>query len=55
MAHLGLNIHNMLNKSRGETAYTLVDLDSPVGDEVIRSIVAIEGVLSARSIPGEPR
>ena len=29
MAHAGLNIHNMVNKSRGETAYTLVDVDSP--------------------------
>ena len=25
-----INIHNMLNKSRGEMAYTLVDVDSPV-------------------------
>ena len=30
MAHAGLNIHNMVNKSRGEMAYTLVDVDSPV-------------------------
>jgi D-3-phosphoglycerate dehydrogenase len=29
MAHAGLNIHNMVNKSRGEMAYTLVDVDSP--------------------------
>ena len=28
MAHAGLNIHNMVNKSRGEMAYTLVDVDS---------------------------
>jgi hypothetical protein len=30
MGHGGLNIHNMVNKSRGEMAYTLVDVDSPV-------------------------
>ena len=30
MANAGLNIHNMVNKSRGEMAYTLVDVDSPV-------------------------
>jgi D-3-phosphoglycerate dehydrogenase len=30
MAHAGLNIHNMVNKSRGEMAYTLVDVDSPL-------------------------
>jgi D-3-phosphoglycerate dehydrogenase len=29
MGHGGLNIHNMVNKSRGEMAYTLVDVDSP--------------------------
>ena len=29
MARAGLNIHNMVNKSRGEMAYTLVDVDSP--------------------------
>ena len=32
MAKAGLNIHNMVNKSRGEMAYTLVDVDSPVDD-----------------------
>ena len=30
MAQAGLNIHDMLNKSRGEMAYTLVDVDSAV-------------------------
>ncbi len=51
MAHAGLNIHNMVNKSRGEMAYTLVDVDSPVQDAVIEAISAIEGVLSVRAIP----
>jgi len=54
MAKAGLNIHNMVNKSRGEMAYTLVDVDSPIDDAVIRSIGAIEGVLSVRAIPVEP-
>ena len=30
MAQAGLNIHNMVNKSRGEMAYTLVDIDSAI-------------------------
>jgi D-3-phosphoglycerate dehydrogenase len=51
MAHAGLNIHNMVNKSRGEMAYTLVDVDSPVDDAVIRAIAGIAGVLSVRNIP----
>lgn len=51
MARAGLNIHNMVNKSRGEMAFTLVDVDSPIEDAVIRDLGAIEGVLSVRSIP----
>ena len=54
MANAGLNIHNMVNKSRGEMAYTLVDVDSPVDAAVVRSIAAIHGVLSVRAIPVEP-
>ena len=53
MAHAGLNIHNMVNKSRGEMAYTLVDVDSPVQPVFIDAIAAIEGVLSVRAIPVE--
>ena len=51
MAKAGLNIHTMVNKSRGEMAYTLVDVDSPVDESLVRSIAAIEGVLSVRAIP----
>lgn len=51
MAQAGLNIHNMLNKSRGEMAYTLVDVDSPVPDAVVASIRAIPGVLAVRYLP----
>ena len=53
MAKAGLNIHNMLNKSRGETAFTLVDVDSPIDPGMIEAIASIEGVLSVRSIPAE--
>jgi len=53
MAQAGLNIHNMVNKSRGEMAYTLVDVDSAVEQKVIDEIAAIHGVLSVRSIPVE--
>ena len=51
MAQAGLNIHNMVNKSRGEMAYTLVDVDSPVGEDVLSAIRAIEGVLAVRYLP----
>lgn len=51
MAQAGLNIHNMVNKSRGEMAYTLVDVESPVGDVVLEHLRAIEGVLAVRYLP----
>ena len=51
MAQAGLYIHNMLNKSRGEMAYTLVDVDSAVPESVIRSLERIEGVLMVRYLP----
>ena len=51
MARAGLNIHNMLNKSKGEMAYTLVDVDSPAGPDVIAALRRIEGVLAVRDLP----
>jgi len=55
MAKAGLNIHNMLNKSKGEMAYTLVDIDSTVPAEVCQQMRGIEGVLSLRYMPLESR
>jgi D-3-phosphoglycerate dehydrogenase / 2-oxoglutarate reductase len=54
MARAGLNIHNMVNKSRGDMAYTLVDVDSRIPDALIDALAGIEGVLSVRAIPAEP-
>ena len=51
MAQAGLTIHNMVNKSRGGMAYTLVDVDSPVTPEVQAGIAAIDGVLAVRYLP----
>ncbi|HKA43912.1 MAG TPA: phosphoglycerate dehydrogenase [Burkholderiales bacterium] len=51
MAKSGLNIHNMLNKSKGEMAYTLVDVDSVVPVKVCEQISSIKGVLSFRYLP----
>ena len=53
MAHAKLNIHNMLNKSRGEMAYTLVDVDSKVPRTVTDTIASIDGVLAVRYLPVE--
>jgi D-3-phosphoglycerate dehydrogenase len=51
LAKAGLNIHNMVNKSRGDTAYTLVDVDSSVGAAVVADLRAIHGVLAVRCLP----
>ena len=53
VAEAGLNIHNMINKSRHDMAYTLVDVDSPVPGSVIDAIHEIEGVLTVRYLPHE--
>ena len=50
LAAAGINIHNMLNKSRGDMAYTLVDTDSPVTAVLIAEIAAIPGVLMVRAL-----
>jgi D-3-phosphoglycerate dehydrogenase len=46
-----INIHNMLNKSKGEMAYTLVDVDSPVPQAAIDELCEIKGVLKVRYLP----
>ncbi len=43
-----LNISDMVNMSRGELAYTVVDLDAPVTPAVVQQIASIKGVLMAR-------
>lgn len=50
LADANLNILDLVNKSRGDVAYTLVDLNSPVPDDTLERIRAITGVLSARVI-----
>lgn len=50
LAKHNLNIADLLNKSRGDIAYTLVDIDSPLGEAVVAEIAAIQGVLKVRVI-----
>jgi D-3-phosphoglycerate dehydrogenase len=53
LAEAKLNIHNMMNKSKKDVAYTLVDVDSKVPKKVIDAIAKIDGVLSVRYLPQE--
>ncbi len=50
LANAGLNIVDMLNKSRGDLAYTVVDVDKEIPDLAIASLNEIEGVLAVRSL-----
>ena len=45
-----INIANMVNKSKGDYAYSLFDLDSVASEEVLDKIRAVEGVLRVRVI-----
>jgi D-3-phosphoglycerate dehydrogenase / 2-oxoglutarate reductase len=48
LAQARINISELLNKSRGEYAYTLVDAEGAIGDDLLRNIRSIQGILSAR-------
>lgn len=50
MAGAGLNIIDMLNKSKGEVAYTLIDVHQPVPAAVMERIAGIAGVLAVRTL-----
>lgn len=51
LAESQLNIADLLNKSRGDIAYTIIDLDDDISESTLDSIRAIEGVLALRHLP----
>ena len=51
LAESQLNIADLLNKSRGDIAYTIIDLDDDISEATLDSIRAIEGVLALRYLP----
>ena len=46
----GFNIHHLRNESRNDLAYTLMDIECEIGDDLIEKFAAIEGVLKARQV-----
>jgi len=52
LAAANLNIADLLNKSRGELAYTLIDVDGSISESVIGALQGIEGVLAIRALQG---
>jgi D-3-phosphoglycerate dehydrogenase len=53
LANAGHNIEDLLNKSIGELAYTIVDIDGQPTDETLAQLRAIDGVLALRDL-GKP-
>lgn len=50
LADQGINIANMINKSRGDYAYTMIDVETEMTDEKVETIKKINGVLKVRVI-----
>ena len=46
----GFNIHHMRNESKADLAYTLMDIECEIGDDLIQKFASIEGVLKARQV-----
>ena len=50
VAEGNINISDMLNRSKGDYACTMLDLDEPTPDEVARALAKLDGVLKVRVI-----
>lgn len=50
LASAKLNIANLLNKSRGDVAYALIDIEGPLDESILSAVRAIPGVLSVRRV-----
>jgi len=46
----GANIENMTNKSKGDNAYTMVDITGEISDETVEKLAAIDGAFKIRVI-----
>ena len=53
LANADLNIEDLLNKSIGDLAYTIVDVNDEVSDKTLAEIRGIDGVLTLRNL-GKP-
>jgi len=50
LGEAGINISDLTNKSKGEYAYTMVDVETPVTDEIVAKLSAIDGVFRVRVV-----
>ena len=52
IGELGININTMVNKSKGDIAYTMLDLESEVDEGLVKKLESIEGVFRVRVVRG---
>jgi D-3-phosphoglycerate dehydrogenase len=52
LADRNINVVDMLNKSREDVAYNLIDIQAEPSDDLLEEILAIDGVINARVFPG---
>jgi D-3-phosphoglycerate dehydrogenase len=50
LAEAGINIAEFTNKSKGNFAYSLIDVDAPITDDVYEKLCTLEGVIKVRVI-----
>jgi D-3-phosphoglycerate dehydrogenase len=50
LADENINVIDMLNKSRGEVAYNLIDIETHAGDAVLEKMRAVDGVINVRLV-----
>ena len=46
----GINITDMMNKSKGEVAYSMFDIETPVTEEIVKELESVEGVFRVRVV-----
>lgn len=49
-AEMNINISDLINRSKGELAYTLIDIDSPVDEDKLKKALDVEGIIAVRVI-----
>ncbi len=50
VAEAGINVSDMVDKSKGDFAYAILDLDAPATDELVEKIKAVDGVIRVRVV-----
>lgn len=51
LAAVGINVVDMLNRSRDDIAYNLIDVEGSPSEDVLAQIRAVDGVVNVRLIP----